>query len=225
MSDPSDGEEEATPELVRSDEYLANPSDPTSIPTVASQPEVLIARSRLHALAIKMRVAIRRAFTRRPPTPLVVEDTVVVEDNLADNPINPIPTIDASPLVIRRPHQATPDDNTVLPNQTKVWVGLKVLETLEIMVGFITSRASLVRAFVYLVVVAAAFGAVALLSFFIPDVPDPVLACSLWGLLILLVGGPVLGIGLWFVDRKHDHDKKQHHTDNKGRDDNQSDRS
>jgi hypothetical protein len=214
MSMPSGGEEEATPELVRSDEYLANPSDPTSIPTAASQPEVLIARHRMHAMVIRMRVAIRRAFTLRPPSPLVIEDTVVLEDNLADNPVNPVPTIDSSPLIIRRPHQADPEDTALRPDQTKVWVGLRVLETLEVMVGFITSRASLVRAFVYLVVVTAAFGTVALLSAFIPDVPDPVLACSLWGLLILLVGGPVLGIGLWFVDKKHDHDdKKPNHRD------------
>jgi hypothetical protein len=208
MSTSADGEEEATPELVRRDEYLANPSDPTSIPTVASSPDVLVARSRMHALGIRMRVAIRRAFTPRPPKPLLLDDNVVVEDNLADNPINPVPTIDGSPLIIRRPHRAEPDMTSVHPSQTKVWVGLKVLKSLEVMVGFITSRASLVRAFVYFIVVAAAFGAVALLSFFVPDIPDPVLAFSLWGLLIVCVGGPVLGVGLWFVDRRADHENE-----------------
>ena len=83
------------------------------------------------------------------------------------------------------------------------------METLEVMVGFITSRTSIIRAFVFVVVTSAALGTVALLSLLVPDVPDPVLAVSLWGLLIVLVGGPVFGIGLWFVDRRHDHTDDQ----------------
>ncbi|MEV6306241.1 hypothetical protein AB0M02_43000 [Actinoplanes sp. NPDC051861] len=209
MSVPTTGEEESEPELVRRDDFLASPSDPRSIPSQVSNPDVVYARNRVHALWIRMRTAVRRAFSQRHPVPLTVDECEIVEDNLADGSVNPIPTIDASPLVIRRPHQGDPEHEARHPDKTTVWVGLKVLETLEITVGFITSRTSLVRAFVFLAVTSAALGTVALLSLLIPDVPDPVLAASLWGLLIVLVGGPVFGIGLWFVDRKvdrkHDH--------------------
>ncbi|MGW4944450.1 hypothetical protein ACWEOZ_22990 [Actinoplanes sp. NPDC004185] len=200
---PTNGEEGSEPELVRSDDFLANPSDPRSIPSAASSPEVLVARNRMHALGIKLRLAIRRAFTQRHPAPLVFEDDVT-EDNIADGFANPIPTIDANPLIIRRPHQGIEDNAANDQGDTTFWFGVKVLESLEVMVGFITSRAYLIRAFVFLVVVSAALGTVALLSLLIPDVPDPVLAVSLWGFLVLLVGGPVFGIGLWFVDKRHD---------------------
>jgi hypothetical protein len=204
MSVPPTGEEGNEPELVRNDDFLADPSDPRSIPSEASDTTVVYARNRMHALRIKMSTAIRRAFTQCHPAPLAFQDHEVTDVNLADGPANPVPTIDASPLVIRRPHQGIADGQAQNPDKTTVRVGLKVLETFEVVVGFITSRASLIRAFVFLVVTSAALGTVALLSFLIPDVPDPVLAVSLWGLLIVLVGGPVFGIGLWFVDKRHD---------------------
>ena len=205
MSVESTGEEESEPGLVRRDDLLASPSDPLGIPSQASKVNVVHARNRMHALGIKLRTAVRRAFSQRYPAPLPFDESEIVEDNLADGSVNPIPTIDASPLVIRRPHQGAAGREVRHPDKTTVWVGLKVLETLEVTVGFITSRVSLVRAFVFLAVTSAALGTVALLSLLIPEVPDPVLAASLWGLLIVLVGGPVFGTGLWFVDRWHDH--------------------
>ena len=183
--------------LARQDEDLAsNSSGGNPIPTAKAN--IFLGHSPLQVRKEKIRAAVRKVFN--PSASTSATDAVTAEEDLAGSALTANPTSDSDPIIAVRPttpgDEASPDSDP-----TTVTFAVKLREYFEFMGNVVTRRPVFIRAVTFGMLVMFSLSTVTVLS--VLDVITR-MADALWtGLTMFLVFGTVLGLGIWFVDRRH----------------------
>jgi hypothetical protein len=183
--------------LVRQDEDLAsNSSGGNSVPTAKA--DIFLGHTPLQAMKERARAPVRKVL--KPSASVSAQETVTAEEDLAGSAVTANPTIDSDTIIAVRPN-TPPDEASPGSDPTTVNFGLKLQEYFELVGSVVTRRPVMIRALSYGLLVTFSAGTVGVLSML--DVISQ-MADALWtGLAMFMVFGSVLGLGMWFVDRKY----------------------
>jgi hypothetical protein len=182
--------------LVRQEEDLAGKSSSgDGVPSVKADIFLVPAGN---AEKAKIRAIVRRAL--KPSASVPSSGTVSAEEDLAGNPLTANPTKDSAAIIAVQPKgsgdAASPGDDG-----TTVSFALKLLKYFDLHGSAVTRRPVFIRTVAFGMLVA--FSVSTLVALNAIDVVNR-MTDALWaGLLLLVISGTVLGLGIWFVDRKH----------------------